>query len=124
MSNHITQCTPTTQEWEGTNNVVTANKVKWALKNFEHFKSAGLNGVFPALLQWHPEEAIKHLTLAKSIRPISLTSFLLKTLERLVDRHLWDRVLKNTQLTRITRKLCAYIHRLDLIVFFLCARYC
>ena len=35
----------------------------------------------------------KPLTQAKSLRPISLTSFILKTLEKFLDRHTWGGVL-------------------------------
>lgn len=37
---------------------------------------------------------------AKSFRPISLTSFLMKTLEKLIDRHIRDEVLRDTPLHR------------------------
>ena len=123
--------TPSTQEWETANKIVTADRIAWALKSFKPFKSAGLDGIFPALLQWQLNQATNQLlpiyraciafkyiprvwreakvvflpkpgkedyTDAKSFRPISLTSFLLKTLERLVDRHLRDGALKSRPL--------------------------
>lgn len=123
--------TPTTHERTVAERIVTAEKIEWALGSFKPFKSAGLDGIFPALLQWHQKQIIKLLlpiyraciaykyipktwreakvvflakpgkedyTQAKSFRPISLTSFLLKTLERLVDRYLRDEVLKSKPL--------------------------
>ncbi|XP_075974068.1 uncharacterized protein LOC142975223 [Anticarsia gemmatalis] len=123
--------TPTTLDWEIANKIVTADRMAWAIKSFQPFKSAGLDMIFPALLQWQKDETIKHLlpiyraciafkyipklwrkakvvflpkpgkedyTHAKAFRPISLTSFLLKTLERLVDIYLRDGVLKNNPL--------------------------
>lgn len=98
--------------------MIDEHKVTWAVKSFKPFKSAGPDGIFPALLQesldsimpwllrifmgslasgYIPTEwrevrvvfipkagKINHNT-AKDYRPISLSSFLLKTLERLVD---------------------------------------
>jgi hypothetical protein len=42
----------------------------------------------------------KPLSQAKSLRPISLMSFILKTLEKLLDRHIKDGVLVKRQLHR------------------------
>jgi hypothetical protein len=39
-------------------------------------------------------------TEAKVYRPISLSSFLLKTMEKLVDRHVWDSALRIRPLHR------------------------
>jgi hypothetical protein len=95
--------------------------VEWAIKTFELYKTPGIDGIYPILLQ----EGLKYLVgpltkifrasialryvpqvwkttkvvfipkpgknghiRAKDFRPISLTSFLLKTLERLGDRYL------------------------------------
>lgn len=118
--------TPGEEEWEIANLVVEEEKVIWAIKTFHPFKSPGLDGIFPALLQWSLDLLMPHLlrifrgciafrytpkswrevkvvfipkpgrrdySLAKSYRPISLTSFLLKTLERLCDRYIRDHVL-------------------------------
>lgn len=98
--------------------VVTEAKVRAAVKLFSPFKSPGMDGVFPALIQegldvlmpfllgifkaclrltyvpqqWRevkvifiPKAGKPDLTQAKSVRPISLSSFLLKCLERLLD---------------------------------------
>ena len=32
-------------------NIITRDKVKWAISNFDPFKSPGPDGIFPALLQ-------------------------------------------------------------------------
>jgi hypothetical protein len=106
--------------------VVTYRSVEWAIDSFAPYKSPGVDGIFPALLQRVREVVIPFLVrifracLAPSYvpamwrqvkvvfkpkpgrnsysgprdyRPVSLTSFLLKTMERLVDRYLRDKVL-------------------------------
>lgn len=93
-------------------------KVKWAINSFKPFKSPGLDGIYPALMQnadiglinrlqtlfvaclklsyvpssWQESKVIfipkpgkKNYESVKSYRPISLTSFLLKSMERLVE---------------------------------------
>lgn len=102
------------------NGLVTLEKIKYAAESFSPFKSAGLDNIFPALLQhgleiisaflyeifvacfrfsyiprpWRevkvvfiPKPGKTDYTLASSFRPISLSSFLLKTMERLVELH-------------------------------------
>jgi hypothetical protein len=106
--------------------VVTYMKGEWAINSFAPYKSPGVDGIFPALIQKARELVIPHLVrifracLAtgyvsgiwrqvnvvyipkpgrnsynrpRVYRPISLTSFLLKTLARLVDRYLRDEAL-------------------------------
>jgi ribonuclease HI len=101
--------------------IVTISKIKWAIASFSPFKSAGGDGIFPALLQQGENIIHSHLVLlfkasltlsyiptawcstrvvflpkigkstyteAKSFRPISLSSFILKTLEKLIDLHI------------------------------------
>lgn len=96
------------------NRIVTPHTVKWAVNTFSPFKSPGLDGIYPILLQktcdlisqtlvnifrsslvlgyiplsWRsvkvvflPKPGRKTYYLAGSFRPISLTSFMLKTLE-------------------------------------------
>lgn len=95
----------------------------WAIKKFHPFKSAGPDGIYPALLQsgldiilhllaallraciawryipeeWRnskvvfiPKPGRIDYALAISYRPISLSSFLKTTLERLCDRYIRD----------------------------------
>lgn len=106
--------------------IVTREGVRKAVLSFKPFKSAGPDGIFPALLQWGVEHLIGWLTeifLAcmaighcpkgwrrarvvflpkpgkedytnpKSYRPISLTSFMLKTMEKVCVDWLWTKVL-------------------------------
>lgn len=100
---------------------MSEDKVAWAVKSFQPYKSAGPDGIFPAMLQhtvnsitpwlkavfeaclitgyiperWRevrvafiPKAGKPSHTTAKDYRPISLSSFLLKTLERLLDLYL------------------------------------
>jgi hypothetical protein len=101
--------------------VVTYRRVEWAIDSFAPYKSPGVDGIFPAMLQKGREVVIPYLVrifcacLAtgyvpaiwrqvkvvfipkpgrnsysgpRNFRPNSLTSFFLKTMERLVDRYL------------------------------------
>ena len=103
------------------NEIITKEKVAWAIKSFSPFKSPGPDGIIPKMLQetldcilpWLEEIFKACLNLghipdswklvkvvfipkvgrrghesAKDFRPISLSSFLLKTFERLLDMHL------------------------------------
>lgn len=112
--------------------IVTIEKVEWAINSFSPFKTAGEDKIFPALLQkggfclihklvdvisaslllgyipsdWTkvnisfiPKVGRSDYSSAKSFRPISLSSFLLKTVERLVDRFLRDRHLNEGTLS-------------------------
>lgn len=113
----------TWRNWEVAARVVTSSRIDWAIKSFAPFKSAGEDGIFPALLQrgldlliatlckifraclalghipvpWQtakvvfiPKPGRSSYQVAKAFRPISLTSFLLKTVEKMVDRYLRD----------------------------------
>jgi hypothetical protein len=106
---------------ETANKIVTKEKVEWAIRTFSPYKSAGMDGVSPIMLQKSPKWVIERLTTIfqecliqgyipeswrevrvvfipkagkvshttpKEFRPISLSSFLLKTLERLIDMHI------------------------------------
>ena len=99
--------------------VVSPEKVGWAVNTFDRYKSPGVNRIFPALLiegldhiigvlvgilrecivtghtplRWKKVRVLfitkpgkKSYSDFKEFRPISLTSFFLKTLERLVDK--------------------------------------
>lgn len=108
--------------------IVNNERVKWAIESFLPYKSPGLDGVYPKLLQvlgvyitpvltfiygealvigytlksWQgvgvvfiPKPGKSDYTMPKSFRPISLTSFLVKCLERLVERHVRDIFTRN-----------------------------
>ena len=103
--------------------IITNGRVEWAIGSFALYKSPGMDGVFPAVLQEGREVLIPYLIrifracLAtgyipalwrqakvvfitkpggssycrpRDFRPISLASFILKTMERLVERFLRD----------------------------------
>ena len=116
-------CQASPEDWQVAKKIVTDERVEWAISLFAPFKSPGLDGIFPALLQkgldiilsrlvslfracvalgyvpyqWRtsrvvflPKPGRTDYTQVKSFRPISLTSFLMKTVERLIDRYLRD----------------------------------
>ena len=100
--------------------------LRWVIEKFKPFKSAGEDGIFPALLKesgkilleqlceilrsslalgyipvkWEKVKVTfipkpgkpSHCT-AKDFRPISLTSFLMKALERLIDIYIIEEIL-------------------------------
>ena len=113
-------------DWRVAARIITYRSVGWAIGSFAPYKSPGMDGIFPALLQEGREILIPYLIrifraclatgyiLAswrqakvvfipkpgrssycgpRDFRPISLKSFLLKTMERLVDRFLRDETL-------------------------------
>jgi hypothetical protein len=106
-------------DWAVSRRVVSYNKLKWATFSFQPYKSPGMDGKMPIMLQqgfellagkllmllqaslalgyipmsWRHTRVVfipkpgKSLTQAKSLRPISLMSFILKILEKIIDRH-------------------------------------
>ncbi|GJQ70299.1 hypothetical protein Trydic_g22737 [Trypoxylus dichotomus] len=113
-------------DWNLTRKIIQVFKIRCAIESFKPFKSAGMDGIFPALLQqgqdllspvlctllratlamghlpssWRearlafiPKQGETSYTAAKSYQPISLTSFLLKTLEKIIDKYLRDSAL-------------------------------
>ena len=113
-------------DWRLAMRVVTFRRVEWAIDSFAPYRSPGVDGIFPVLLQQASKVVIPYLVrifhacLAtgyvpaiwrqvkvvfipkpgrntysgpRDYRPISLTSFLLKTMDRLVDRYLRDEAL-------------------------------
>lgn len=110
------------------NSIVNTDRVTWAINSFSPFKSPGLDGIYPKLLQtverlindkicsiykaalllgytprsWQkvkvtfiPKPGKDDYTNPKSFRPISLTSFLLKGLERLIDKSIREHLSLN-----------------------------
>ena len=104
-------------DWRIAAAVCTEQRVNWAIGTFQPFKSPGVDGIIPALLQRGREEVVPHLvrifrsslalgyiprqwrrarvifipkmgrkdtTNPKASRPISLTSFMLKTMKKVV----------------------------------------
>jgi len=107
--------------WDKACEIVTHDKIKWAFGTMKPFKSPGVDGIYPALIQqglkfiiqpicsiyraslahgyipsvWQtsrvtfiPKPGKTDYSTAKAYRPICLTSFMLKGLEKLVDRYL------------------------------------
>lgn len=118
---------PSRKDWAFAEKLTTKSKMKWVIFKFYSFKSAGQDGIFPALLKegigllldrlrsifksslamgyipksWEkfrvvfiPKPGKTTHSVAKDFRPISLTSFLLKALERLLDFYIRGDVLK------------------------------
>jgi hypothetical protein len=113
------------EDWAVSRRVINYYKLKWAVFSFQPYKSPGMDGIMPIMLQqgfellggkllmllraslalgyipmsWRHTRVVfipkpgKPLTQAKSLRPISLMSFVLKTLEKLLDRHIRGGVL-------------------------------
>lgn len=112
---------PTKEDWKMARTICTHNRVVWAISNLQPYKSPGIDGIIPILLQkglqvltthligifrsslamgyipipWRrakvvfiPKAGKKDTNDPKSYRPISLTSFLLKTLEKVVDNYI------------------------------------
>jgi hypothetical protein len=93
--------------------VVTYRRVEWAVDSFAPYKSRGVEGIFPGgcnrLGRWSSHAVpsiwpqVKEVFIPqphrnsyggpRDYRPISLKSFLLKAMERLVDRYLRDEAL-------------------------------
>jgi hypothetical protein len=96
--------------------VVSYGKLKWAVYSFQPYKSPGMDGIMPNMLQqgfellagillkllpmsWRNIRVVfvpkpgKTLNQAKFLRPISLMSFVLKTLEKVIYVHIRDGVL-------------------------------
>jgi ribonuclease HI len=113
-------------DWQKAKEIITHEKVKWAIGSFSPYKSPGLDGIFPCLLQkaptvlmgylldifrsslatglipeaWKsarvvfmPKAGKKDSTHPKSFRPISLTPFTLKAMEKIVDNHIRNNIL-------------------------------
>ncbi|KAG5683018.1 hypothetical protein PVAND_012328 [Polypedilum vanderplanki] len=109
------------ESWNKSRRIASYSNIRRAIQSFHPYKSGGMDGIFPALLQhgvdvivsplheifaaslalgyipksWQqvrvvfiPKPGRASYDEAKSYRPISLSSFLLKTLERLVDWHI------------------------------------
>jgi hypothetical protein len=111
-------------DWNLARVIIHQSKIRWALNTFKPFKSAGTDGadlLVPHLcriyracmaygfipMSWRqvkvtfiPKPGKFDYTEAKAYGPISLSSFLLKTMEKLVDMHIRDGVLRTYPLHR------------------------
>lgn len=120
------------------NELVSTEKVRWAINSFKPYKSPGKDGVYPALLQntsmafvdrlcdtyraclklgyipvsWQESKVIfipkpgkNSYASSNAYRPISLTSFLLKTLERIIEVELRSKI-SNSTLSRYQHAYC------------------
>jgi hypothetical protein len=87
---------PAQEDWDLTSEVVSKDKVRWAIDGVGTFKVPLLHvwryGYIP--LAWRavrvlfiPTPGRDSYELAKSFRPISLTAFFLKTMKKLVDSY-------------------------------------
>lgn len=109
----------------------TDQTIKWAIESFKPFKSPGVDGIFPALLQKGIDYLLPHIKKIfkssfimghipenwtkvkvvfipkagrrpsyepKSYRPISLSSFFLKAMEKIVDHHIRSEYISQTPL--------------------------
>ena len=99
------------ENWDLLQWKVNRTKLRRAINSFDPYKSAGPDLIIPAFLQQGidvlssllcsifraclalPKPGKPSYTKAKAYHPICLSCFLLKTLERLVDRHIRDDVL-------------------------------
>lgn len=123
---------PGPTDWKLATRVTRPNRIRWAISGFQPYKSPGVDGIYPVLLQKGEDVLIPHLCKVyraclawgyiptawqkvkviylpkvgrisdltpKSYRPISLSSFLLKTLERLLDRYVRDEILSSRPLS-------------------------
>ena len=105
--------------------VISYDRLKWVVFSFQPYKSLGIDGIMPIMLQqgfellvgkllmllraslalryipmsWRHIRVVfipkpgKPVSQAKSLRPISFTSAILKILEKIFDRHKMDGVL-------------------------------
>lgn len=121
------------EEIKQVSDLFSSEAIKWALNEFKPYKTAGPDGIFPALLQKGSDLVIPHLknlmvnsyllnyipeswrkaevtfipkigksdySDPKSFRPISLSSFFLKTMEKIIDRHIRMEILSKNPLNK------------------------
>jgi hypothetical protein len=50
------------EDWDLASEVVSEDKVRWAIDGFGNFKAAGEDGIFPGLLQHGIEIIMGHIT--------------------------------------------------------------
>jgi ribonuclease HI len=122
---------PSEEDWLEASRIISEDKIRWSIAGFGPFKTAGEDGIFPALLKhgieilivplqriftaclalgyipkpWRkvkvifiPKPGRDSYEMAKAFRPISLTSFFLKTMERIIDQYIRTGPLKRSPL--------------------------
>ena len=126
------KCKGSREDWAVSRRVISVDKLKWAVFLFKPYKSPGIDGIMPIMLQpvfellagkrlmllraslalgyipmiWRHIRVVfipkpgKRLSQAKSLRPISLTSSIIKILEELLNRHTTDGVLVQNHFIR------------------------
>ncbi|XP_063975107.1 uncharacterized protein LOC135161459 [Diachasmimorpha longicaudata] len=77
-------------DWELAAKIVTLDRLQWAVASFEMWREVRVAFI--------PKPGKCSYDNAKAYRPISLSSFLLKTLERLVDRQIKEGALRFNQI--------------------------
>ena len=115
------------------NDIITPERLAWAIGSFSPYKSPGFDGIMPIMLQKGQDVIIPWLVViyrlclslnyvphswrrvkvvfipkvgkrghesARDFRPISLSSFLLKTLERLIDTHIRQKLEGSARLSK------------------------
>jgi hypothetical protein len=110
-------------DWNLARRVINQSKIRWALGTFKPFKSAGTDGIVPVLLQQGADHVVPHRCqifracmaygfIPTAWRQVKVTfipkpgkldyteSFLQKTIEKLVGRHIRDGALKEYPIHR------------------------
>ena len=52
---------PSDSDWQKAKQIVSEDRIRWAIQSFSPFKSPGIDCVYPALLQWGLDELLPHL---------------------------------------------------------------
>ncbi|XP_036339878.1 uncharacterized protein LOC118749201 [Rhagoletis pomonella] len=106
---------PSSPDWKLAKSLINRQTVRWALDSFERYKAPGVDakagrGALASTSCGHYEgqsSTASHsqgvpegqgYLLAKSFRPISLTSFMLKAMEKIIDHEIRFNTLKQTPL--------------------------
>ncbi|XP_017875793.1 uncharacterized protein LOC108622427, partial [Ceratina calcarata] len=73
-------------DWSLASKIISEEKISWAIGTFLPYKTPGPDGILPKYLKPGKTD----YATPKAFRPISLTSFLLKTMEKQIDRYIKD----------------------------------
>lgn len=118
------------EDWSIAKEIITYEKIEWAIDSFDPYKAPGPDEINPALLQqgkdiiipqlcrllraslatgyipltWRKARMVfipkpgKDYSQARAFRPITLSSFVMKTIEKLIDRHVRETSLQEKPL--------------------------